>query len=140
MTAAVRGTGRVLVDGVAEGELLVCTRAISGWGGIDPGTGAIVETSHPQRGAILAGKVVVMPGAKGSSGWSGQFHIAKLQGTAPAAIMTETINSKLALGLAVLGVPALIDIDPSVREHLLDGRWARIEHETLTVWSEGEQI
>ncbi|MFD4667678.1 aconitase X swivel domain-containing protein [Streptomyces halstedii] len=108
--ADVRG-GTWAVDGVcpgsATGEALVCTEPISGWGGIDPATGTIVETRHPQRGATFAGKILVIPGAKGSSGWSGQFHLAMLNGTAPAAIVFDRLNSKLALGLVVLRTPAV---------------------------------
>ncbi|HVV08018.1 aconitase X swivel domain-containing protein [Amycolatopsis sp.] len=99
--------GRGVVGGRASGRALVCTAPVSGWGGIDPKTGTIVESRHPQRGQSFAGGVLVLPGAKGSSGWSGQFHLAKLQGTAPCAIVFTRMNSKLALGLVVLDVPAV---------------------------------
>lgn len=125
--------GRVLVDGHAAGEILVCTRAISGWGGIDPRTGTIVETGHPQRGRSLAGRIIVIPGAKGSSGWSGQFHLAKLLGTAPAGIISDKVNSKLALGLAVLGVPALTDMPNGMLSAIADGDLAEIDRNRFTV-------
>ncbi|MEZ7007635.1 aconitase X swivel domain-containing protein [Streptomyces sp. AD55] len=105
MPELLRGEG--VVAGRASGPALVCTAPVSGWGGIDPATGTIVESGHPQRGRSVAGTVLVMPGAKGSSGWSGQFHLAKLLGTAPRAIVFAHMNSKLALGLAVLRVPAV---------------------------------
>ncbi|MEW2569400.1 aconitase X swivel domain-containing protein [Streptomyces sp. NPDC057621] len=103
------GTG--VVAGRASGPALVCTAPVSGWGGIDPRTGTIVESRHPQHGHSVAGTVLVLPGAKGSSGWSGQFHLAKLQGTAPCAIVFTRMNSKLALGLVVLRVPAVTGLD-----------------------------
>jgi predicted aconitase with swiveling domain len=111
---AVLLTGRGVVGGRATGRALVCTAPVSGWGGIDPRTGIIVESRHPQRGESFAGGVLVLPGAKGSSGWSGQFHLAKLQGTAPVAVVFTRMNSKLALGLVVLEVPAVtaLDTDP----------------------------
>jgi hypothetical protein len=77
--------GRKVVPGVAEGEALVTTEPISGWGGVDPRNGTVVEMRHELRGQSFAGKVLVFPGAKGSSGWSAQFHVARLMGTAPAA-------------------------------------------------------
>ncbi|MFJ8752808.1 aconitase X swivel domain-containing protein [Streptomyces sp. NPDC102441] len=109
MPELLRGTG--VVAGRAGGPALVCTAPVSGWGGIDPRTGIIVESRHPQHGASVAGTVLVLPGAKGSSGWSGQFHLAKLQGTAPCAIVFTRMNSKLALGLVVLHVPAVTGLD-----------------------------
>ncbi len=36
--------GRKVVGGVAEGEAMVTPDQISGWGGIDPRTGTVVET------------------------------------------------------------------------------------------------
>ena len=77
--------GRKVVPGVAEGEALVTREPISGWGGVDPRNGTVIETRHELRGQSFAGKVLVFPGAKGSSGWSAQFHVARLMGTAPAA-------------------------------------------------------
>ncbi|HLS49236.1 MAG TPA: DUF126 domain-containing protein [Actinomycetaceae bacterium] len=125
--------GRVLVDGAASGDVLVCTQAISGWGGIDPHSGRIVETGHPQRGESLAGRVIFIPGAKGSSGWSGQFHLAKLLGTAPAAIVTQKVNSKLALGLAVLGVPALCDLPAEAWRNVANDMTATITGSDLRI-------
>jgi predicted aconitase with swiveling domain len=66
--------GRGLVGGIVEGEALVSTETISGWGGVDPMTGTIIETRHPLRGVSFAGKLLVFRGAKGSSGWSVAFH------------------------------------------------------------------
>ncbi|MFH8469252.1 aconitase X swivel domain-containing protein [Streptomyces sp. NPDC017991] len=109
MPELLHGTG--VVAGRASGPALVCTAPVSGWGGIDPRTGTIVESRHPQHGSSVAGTVLVLPGAKGSSGWSGQFHLAKLQGTAPCAIVFTRMNSKLALGLVVLHVPAVTGLD-----------------------------
>src|SRR5688572_33120644 len=72
--------GRKVVGGSAEGEALVTKDRISGWGGIDPRSGTVIETRHELKGISFAGKVLVFPGAKGSSGWSSQFHIARLAG------------------------------------------------------------
>ncbi|HUJ75335.1 MAG TPA: DUF126 domain-containing protein [bacterium] len=77
--------GRKVVGGCAEGEALVTRDAISAWGGINPMTGTIIDTRYELRGQSFKGKVLVFPGAKGSSGWSTRFHIARLAGAAPVA-------------------------------------------------------
>ena len=59
--------GRKVVGGVVEGQALVTRQQVSGWGGIDPSTGTIIESRHELRGVSFAGKVLVFPGAKGSS-------------------------------------------------------------------------
>lgn len=117
---------RTLVPGRATGPVLLCTSEIAGWGALDARTGRIVEVGHPQHGRSVAGTVLVIPGAKGSSGGSGQFHLAQLQGTAPAAIVTRHLNSKLALILAVLRVPALIDVSDEAYALLADGAPATV--------------
>jgi hypothetical protein len=106
--------GRKVVPGVAEGEALVTTEPISGWGGVDPRTGTVVEVRHELRGQSFAGKVLVFPGAKGSSGWSAQFHLARVMGTAPAAWLFNQMTAKVALGTVVSHAPAMtgFDIDP----------------------------
>ncbi len=67
-------SGRCVVPRVAESEALVTQDRISGWGGIDSRTGTIVATRHELGGISFAGKVLVVPGAKGSSGWSSAVH------------------------------------------------------------------
>lgn len=128
-----RWQGRGLIGGVARGEVAVCTAPISGWGGIDPATGTIVETRHPQRGLCFANRVLVVPGAKGSSGWSGQFHLAKLRGTAPRAIVFRKLNTKLALGLVVLGIPAVTDLPADVDAVLRDGDVVTVDADNGTL-------
>ena len=61
--------GRKVVGGVAEGEALVTRDTISGWGGIHAQTGTVIETRHELRGVSFKDKILVFPGAKGSSGW-----------------------------------------------------------------------
>ncbi len=126
-------TGRCLIAGRASGQLQVCTSEIPGWGGIDPKTGLIVEVGHPERGQSIAGRVLVIPGAKGASGWSGQFHIARLLGNAPAAIVAQRVNTKLALGLVVLGVPALTGLPDEAYALLSSGRTATVDGDRLIV-------
>ena len=65
--------GRGIVGGCAEREA-----PISGWGGIDPMTGTEIETRHELHGQSFKDKVLVFPGAKGSSGWSNAFHMTRL--------------------------------------------------------------
>jgi predicted aconitase with swiveling domain len=109
MTVLLRGRG--IVPGRAEGEALVSPETISGWGGIDPETGTIIERRHPLCGVSFAGKILVFPGAKGSSGWSGFFQATRLLGTAPLAMIITTLSTKSALGAVVTRVPTITEPD-----------------------------
>jgi predicted aconitase with swiveling domain len=103
--------GRRVTPGRAEGEALVTSETISGWGGMDPREGRIIERRHELAGVSFAGKVLVFPGAKGSSAWSHYFHLARLQGKAPLALVFNRMTTKVALGAVVLRVPAMTDLD-----------------------------
>ncbi|HEV2778385.1 MAG TPA: DUF126 domain-containing protein [Actinophytocola sp.] len=104
-------TGRGIVPGRATGEALVSHETISGWGGIDPESGTIIERRHELYGVRFTGKVLVFPGAKGSSGWSGFFQATRLLGTAPLAMVFTTLSTKSALGAVVTRVPTITDLD-----------------------------
>ncbi len=119
--------GRKVVPGIAEGEALVTNQRVSGWGGVDPRTGTIVETRHELRGQSFAGKVLVFPGAKGSSGWSAQFHVARLMGTAPAAWLFNEMTTKIALGAVVSHAPAMTDFDRDPLTLIRTGDWVRVD-------------
>ena len=103
--------GRKVVGGRSEGEALVTSETISGWGGINERSGAIIERRHELRGVSFAGKVLVFPGAKGSSGWSAYFHMTRLNGVQPAAMIFTRMTKKIALACAMIHAPRLLVLD-----------------------------
>ncbi len=119
--------GRKVVGGVAEGEAFVTRDTISGWGGIDHTTGTIVEMRHERRGESFAGKVLVFPGAKGSSGWSAMFHTARLMGTAPKAMVFNIMTTKIALGAVVMHCPSVTDLDQDPLDVIETGDWVKVD-------------
>jgi hypothetical protein len=121
--------GRKVVGGVAEGEALVTRDRISGWGGIDPRTGSVIETRHELRGVSFAGKVLVFPGAKGSSGWSAMFHMTRLLNTAPAAFLFNEMTTKMALGAVVTHAPSMTDFERDPLVCIETGDWVRVDAE-----------
>ena len=92
---------RTLVAGTAEGRALVLDEPLSFWGGTDPATGDIVDARHPQHGANVAGRILVMPSGRGSSSSSSVLAEAIRAGTAPAAIVLGEADPILALGAIV---------------------------------------
>ena len=119
--------GRTVVGGIAEGEALVSSEAISGWGGVDPKTGTVIETGHMLEGVSFRGKVLVFRGAKGSSGWSSMFHTCRLAGTAPVALVFNEMTTKIALGAVVMGIPAVTDLDRDPLALIRNGDRVRVD-------------
>jgi predicted aconitase with swiveling domain len=125
--------GRKVVGGTAAGEALVTRETISGWGGVNPMQGTIIETRHELRGQSFKDKVLVFPGAKGSSGWSVVFHTARLAGTAPKALVFNEMTTKVALGAVVMRAPAVTDLDRDPLEVIETGDWVVVNGDEGTV-------
>lgn len=119
--------GRTIVPGVVEGEALVSHETISGWGGIDPATGTIIERRHELFGVSFTGKILVFPGAKGSSGWASFFQSTRLLGTAPIGMIFTVVTTKAALGAVVTRVPAISDLDRDPVEVIRTGDRLRLD-------------
>lgn len=119
--------GRKIVGGSVQGEALVTSQTISGWGGIDPKTGTIIELRHELRGKSFKDKILVFPGAKGSSGWSAFFHMARLNGVAPKGFIFNKMSTKIALGLVVTHSPALTDFDRDPLAVIETGDWLEMD-------------
>ena len=132
--------GRKVVPGVTEGEALVTRQTISGWGGVNPMKGEIIESHHELKGVSFANKILVYPGAKGSSGWSGVFHMTKLTGCAPLGFLFNIMTTKAALGAVVLRVPTMTDFDQDPVEAIETGDWVRIDADKgeVHVWKGGK--
>jgi predicted aconitase with swiveling domain len=94
-------SGRLVAPGRARAPTLVLDEPLSLWGGLDPATGRVIERRHPQYGAVVTGKAVVMPAARGSSSSASVLAEAVRAGTAPAAIVLGEPDLILALGAAV---------------------------------------
>lgn len=120
-------TGRKVVGGTAEGEALVTRETISGWGGIREQDGTVIERRHELVGQSFAGKILLFPGAKGSSGWSAYFHMTRLNGVSPAAMLFTRMTTKMALGAVVTRVPAMTDFDCDPFAVIQTGDWVSVD-------------
>ena len=84
-----------------SGRALVLDEGLSLWGGMDPATGLLIDARHPQRGASLTGRIVVMPSGRGSSSSASVLAEAVRAKTAPAAILLGEPDLILSIGSAV---------------------------------------
>lgn len=110
-------TARFILPGLAEGEILATNEPLSFWGGVDPATGRVIDVHHPLAGENMAGRILVMPGTRGSCTGSGVLLDMALNGRAPAAMIFAEPEDVVTLGamiaaemfgksLPVLRVPA----------------------------------
>ena len=131
-------SARSLLAGEAAGPLLRLTHPISFWGGVDPVGGTIADPRHPQYGASIAGTVLLVPSAIGSSSSSAIMLELLREETAPAAILMGQADAILALGVVVgleLGytpVPVL-EVELSSLDGVRDGTLLDVSGGTVAV-------
>lgn len=90
--------GQSLVPGLARGDVIYTTVPISFWMGVDTNSGIVIDRHHPLCGTNISGKMLVLPGGRGScSGSCGLLELI-VAGFAPAALIFESADPILALG------------------------------------------
>lgn len=115
-----------------RGRALVLDEGLSLWGGMDPASGKVIDGHHPQLGASLTGRIVVMPSGRGSSSSASVLAEAVRAKTAPAAIVLAEPDLILAIGAAVaeelygVRVPILV-VPPDELAAIPDGVTLRID-------------
>ena len=87
--------------GCASGAPLRLDEPLSFWGGLDPATGRIIDRWHPQRGANICGRVLMMPAGRGSSSGSATLAEAIRTNVGPAAIVLLTRDPIVVVGAMV---------------------------------------
>ena len=91
----------VLNAGERRAAVLVLDEPLSFWGGFDPVHGTIIDQHHPQCGACVAGKVLVMPGSRGSAGTPAGIAEAIRRGVGPVAILLGVADVNITIGAMV---------------------------------------
>lgn len=91
-------TGDWLLPGTLQGSVLRLDEPLSFWGGFDAPSGTIIDRSHPQCGTALTGKVVAMPGSRGSSGTPGVLGESLRLGTGPSGLIVTSGDVNLVAG------------------------------------------
>jgi len=103
-TAIVRGDAFeavTLVAGAASGRVLRLDEPLSFWGGLDSATGTILDRLHPQRGASVAARILMMASGRGSSSGSATLAEALRLGRGPAAILMLERDAIVVVGAMV---------------------------------------
>ncbi|WP_175650361.1 cis-3-hydroxy-L-proline dehydratase [Pseudomonas sp. Marseille-P9899] len=132
-------TGRSLVAGAAQGELLFAEVGLSFWGGVDSFTGEVIDRHHPLSGQLLAGRVLAIPSGRGSCTGSSVLMELISNGHAPAALVLAEADEILTLGVFVAealferSLPVLC-IGKEAFARLQGGAFARVENEVLNLY------
>ena len=112
---------QVVVVGTAEGRVVYLSQPLSFWGGVDSATGTVIDRSHPECGAVLAGRILIMPSGRGSSSSASVLCEALRRGTGPCGMVLEhadpilTVGSMVAAELYRIACPIVLVSSPPWR-------------------------
>jgi uncharacterized protein len=90
-----------LAPGAGAGAPLLLDEPLSFWGGLDPASGAIIDRRHPQAGARVAGRMLMLPAGRGSSGGSAILAEALRLAAGPAGILMLERDAIIVTGALV---------------------------------------
>lgn len=129
-------TAVLFVKSDARGQVLTCKEGLSFWGGVDPDSGQIIDALHPDHGASLAGKIVLMPTSRGSCSGSGVMLQLARNGQAPAALVFREEEDILTLGALIAGLlfdrpVAVLRLDAPIYDALSQADEAQVRGEEL---------
>jgi len=130
--------GHPIVPGKAEGTVICSHKLLSFWGGVNPETGVIIDPRHDLCGRSITGKVLILPGEKGSSTASAVLVELIRNKRAPAALIVMMPSPILALGAIVAEqlygkiIPILIANEHDA-ERLMDGDYASIDPDGIVL-------
>jgi predicted aconitase/predicted aconitase with swiveling domain len=101
---ATQFSGRTLVSGnddPAVCPLIVSDVSLSFWGGIDPVTGIVIDTTHPLHGVCVADSILCLPSGRGSCTASQVLLELILNGKAPKALVLRDRDGLVCVGALI---------------------------------------
>jgi len=89
------------MSSIIKGDALYSSVGISFWGGIDPLTGNVIDTTHPLHGKCISNKILVIPSGRGSCTGSQVMLELILNGKAPLAVVLRDPDAILCTGAII---------------------------------------
>ena len=116
-----------------EGEVLVSTEGFSPRYDLDRDSGVISRKGHAIEGKSIAGKILVVPSAKGgvAAGWA--FYDLNQREIAPKALICGTTNPVFVQGCVLAGIPIMNGLTPDAVAGLGNCKRARVDPKAGTV-------
>ena len=102
--------GRKIVGGKVQGEALVSREDIC-FLSVDCEHGIITERNHELEGVSFAGKILVYPSGKGSTGGSYTLYDLARHNVAPKAIINFKAEPITATGAIIAEIPMIDKVD-----------------------------
>lgn len=121
--------GRCAVLGRAEGYAVVYPDGIAGNSGVVGDVdGVMHEKGNVNFGVSIEDKILVVPYAKGSTGFSAHFRGAFIAGVRPAGWVVTKVDARLGVAIASMNIPAVVDFtDTDPVKAIITGDYVTID-------------
>ena len=117
-----------IVKGIAEGEAVVMDHAFAFMGDVDMDTSEIIARGHEHQGVPIAGKILIYPETKGSSGGCVVLNVLARQGKQPAAIVNLKMpDYNLVEGAILADIPLVCKPDQNPIELINTGDHVKVD-------------
>ncbi|MFF5986807.1 aconitase X swivel domain-containing protein [Prauserella flavalba] len=118
--------GAVGFGDVVEAPALVSNDAFSARYDLDHDTGVISRESHDLCGQSIAGRILVVPTAKGGTATGWRLLDLQSRGLAPAGLVLRTTNPVLVQGAVFAGIPIMHELEPDPVTSIETGQLLRL--------------
>ncbi len=125
-------TGKVIVPGKAEGEVLKIAGPFSFLGGVDPQTGIVRDINKN-----LKNKIFVFENSSGSTVGSYIIYGLKFYNNAPLALLCRFADETVIIGANISKIPTLTNVDVGLLEN---GDHIKIENEKIELNLEPTEV
>ena len=119
--------GHKVAKGKAEGEALVFQEPFCFVDGVNPETGLVAEKGNEHEGASLAGKIMVFPLEKGSTGGSFFLYEMVRCKTQPKGIINLRADPVIAVGAIISDIPMVDRLDGNPIELIKTGDYVELD-------------
>ena len=120
-----------MIRGRARGAAFVCAKALAFMGDIDLDTGQVIARGHPHAGESIAGRVLIYPETKGSSGGCQVLTSLAKQKLQPAAIvLLKEPDTNLVEAAILAKVPMVCVPQPDLIERISHGLEVTVDGST----------
>mgnify|MGYP000361038572 CR=1 FL=1 len=127
-----------IVKGYAEAESLVCKKAFSFLGDVDMDTGIIIAKGHEHERKTIAGKIMIYPETKGSSGGCVVLMVLAKSGKQPAAIvLSKAADTNIVEGAILAGIPLVCEPESDLIAEIPNGMKVAVDgNKGEVIWDE----
>jgi len=133
-TAKARG----IVKRKAEGKALICHRAFSFLGDVDMDSGEIIAHGHEHEGESIAGRVLIYPETKGSSGGCVVLMSLAKTGKQPSAIVLgKAADPNIVEGAIIAGIALVCEPESDLIGEIPNGAHVTVDGENgIVSWTD----